>query len=126
MIGSLAEAAVFFCAAWIVSALFARYASWRIAWFQFMFFPGHDAKAIERQTKNRTITPAWFVTTLVGASLVAGFVVLMPSSPLPAIYLLIAGIAVIVGFAFWQGARLFEQATSELGIEWPPRERKND
>lgn len=124
------QAVAFFAGAIAVSALVARYAPWKIAQYRFMFlelskWEGYDPNIydpdrIEAQVKGRTLGRRWLAATLVGSALVGGFAFVMPTSASLAVYLLIAGVVIIVGYSSWQAVKLFDIGAAELGIQWPP------
>lgn len=124
------EPLVFFAGMIAVSALLARYAPWKIAQYRFMFlgmskWEGYDPHIydpdrIEAQVKGRTLSSGWIAATLADSSLVGAFALLAPTSPGVAVYLALAGVVIIVGYAYWQAVKLFNIGAAELGIKWPP------
>ena len=128
MEGVMLEALAFFAGAIAVSALVARYAPWKVAQYRFMFLENwegydpniYDPNRIETQVKGRTHNRRWLAATLVGSALVGAFALVMPTLPVVAVYLLMAGVVIIVGYAMWQAVNLFNVGAAELGIKWPP------
>ena len=100
-------------AAWI--------APWQVAFYQFMTYSDLRAEMVTRQVSDRIFNRAWMVSTAIGSTLLA-VVALVPKSVI--LVPLLSGVIVIVGFAWVQGFRLFREAVAELGLEWPPRERR--
>ncbi|MFL6754494.1 MAG: hypothetical protein ACJ8FI_06405 [Sphingomicrobium sp.] len=113
----MSRAAILFFITFAFSTLFARNAPWQWAFYHSLFgLKQIEPEAVQRQVRGRTLNQLWAWITIFGSGLV-GSAVFFPDPVM--LVPLLAGVILIVTFAFAHGFKLFKTGLSELGIELP-------